>query len=267
MQIAKMNAANQYLGTVFLWIHSGLFKKKCDILHFHVYFIKFLVVTHTTGMQHSNYAKHWIVFPLKNWHTLVLGYSGQRDARQSSLREGFDSQTQRGDRKCVLRTRGSSENWVACFAVDLWVCGCASEGGVLCYDQMWRDVDSQCGSVSAGATLHRLLVNYAPLQSSNTDPTMSPQRVSATSTMRYYCTYVPDCDRLSTATGYLFVTGWFLVKLIFNTYTYLCNCYSLVIYYLCFFCICILYFCICIFTSNTFKSNKLFCSSNPFLFL
>ncbi len=27
MQIAKMIAANQYLGTVFLWIHSGLFKK------------------------------------------------------------------------------------------------------------------------------------------------------------------------------------------------------------------------------------------------
>lgn len=72
-----------------------------------------------------------------------------------------------------------------CVCVDLWVCGCASEGGVLWYDQLWRDVDSHSGSVAAGATLHRLLLSCASLQSSNTDPTMSPQRVSGPTTLRY----------------------------------------------------------------------------------
>ncbi len=159
--------------------------EKCYISHLHVYLvtIKALVVTpRECNTPITQCAR--LCFHLKTDIPLFYVYSGQRDTRQSSLREDFDSQRQRGDRKCILRTRGPCGHWVACFAVDLWVCGCASEGGVLWYDQLWRDVDSQSGSVAEGATLHRLLLSYAPLQSSNTDPTMSPQRVSATSTMR-----------------------------------------------------------------------------------
>lgn len=44
--------------------------------------------------------------------------------------------------------------------VDLWVCVFVRHwGGVLWYGLLWRDVDSQCGSVAVEATLHRFLLS------------------------------------------------------------------------------------------------------------
>lgn len=136
---------------------------------------------HTAGMQHFNYAIRSIVFRPQNWHPRFIWTEGQRDTRQSSrrgVRRTIDILTPEGERKYFVYNS-------PCACVDLCVCGCASEGGVLWYDQLWWDVDSQSGSVAAGATLHRLLLSPAPLQSSNTDPTMSPQRVSGPSSLRY----------------------------------------------------------------------------------